>query len=250
MTIAGAQQRSLQEKLGLLRETDLFAGLSDDDIMAIGHATTMTHCSAGQRIMSPDDPPDRIHILKKGKVRVYRVTPDGKQLTLDIYDKGTILGDMSLLGQEPIPEAFAETLDEAVDLHHLARGDAQAGGALPDHRREHHQLSLAATPGRRVGTRVDGIPARRANTCPAVARRAGMPSSTRVPTLRPESPREIADDVHTNGLVALHQLAHLLGRDGVDHGLIDVFGEGLGDGLLAQQAHVTEDGAPVVECLA
>ena len=114
MTIAGAQQRSLQEKLGLLREMDLFAGLSEDDISAIGHATTMTRCTAGQRIMSPDDPPDRIHILKKGKVRVYRVTPDGKQLTLDIYDKGTILGDMSLLGQDPIPEAFAETLDEAV----------------------------------------------------------------------------------------------------------------------------------------
>ena len=114
MTVAGAQQRSLQEKLGLLREVDLFEGLSDDDMYAIGHATTMTKCTAGQRIMSPDDPPDRIHILKQGKVRVYRVTPDGKQLTLDIYDRGTILGDMSLLGQEPIPEAFAETLDEAV----------------------------------------------------------------------------------------------------------------------------------------
>ena len=81
MAIAGAQQRTLQEKLGLLREMDLFAGLSDDDMYAIGHATTMTRCTAGQRIMSPDDPPDRIHILKAGKVRVYRVTPDGKQLT-------------------------------------------------------------------------------------------------------------------------------------------------------------------------
>mgnify|MGYP001825870395 FL=1 len=114
MTIASAQQRSLQEKLGLLRETDLFTGLSGQDMLAIGHATTMTKCQAGQRILSPDDPPDRIHIVKKGKVRVYRVTPDGKQLTLDIHDKGSILGDMTLLGQEPIPEAFAETLDEAV----------------------------------------------------------------------------------------------------------------------------------------
>jgi CRP-like cAMP-binding protein len=114
MTVASSHQRSLSEKLGLLREIDLFQGLSENDLEAIGHATTMTRCSAGQRIMSPDDSPERIHILKKGKVRVYRVTPDGKQLTLDIHDKGTILGDMSLLGQEPIPEAFAETLDEAV----------------------------------------------------------------------------------------------------------------------------------------
>ncbi len=91
-----AQRRSFSEKLGLLRELELFSGLSDADIAAIGHATTMTHCHPGQVILSPDDPPDRIHILKKGKVRVFRVTPDGKQLTLDIYDKGTILGDIGL----------------------------------------------------------------------------------------------------------------------------------------------------------
>jgi CRP/FNR family cyclic AMP-dependent transcriptional regulator len=106
--------RLLTEKLGLLREIELFSGLSPADIESIGHATTMTHCRPGQVILSPDDPPDRIHILKKGRVRVYRVTPDGKQLTLDIYDRGTILGDMSLLGQEPIPEAYAQTLENAV----------------------------------------------------------------------------------------------------------------------------------------
>ena len=109
-----AQARSLAEKLGLLSEVALFAGLSEDDIRAIGHATTMTHCVRGQQILSPDDPPDRIHIIKKGRVRVYRMTPDGKQLTLDIHEKGTILGDMELLGQDRLPEAYAEAIDEGV----------------------------------------------------------------------------------------------------------------------------------------
>lgn len=108
------QRRSFSEKIGLLRELELFSGLSDADVAAIGHATTMTHCHPGQVILSPDDPPDRIHIVKRGKVRVYRVTPDGKQLTLDIYDKGTILGDMRLLGQDRVPEAYAESIDAAV----------------------------------------------------------------------------------------------------------------------------------------
>jgi CRP-like cAMP-binding protein len=112
--MTATQQRSFSEKLGLLRELELFSGLSEPDIEEIGHATTMTHCHPGQVILAPDDPPDRIHILKKGKVRVYRVTPAGKQLTLDIYDKGTILGDMRLLGQDRMPEAYAETIDAAV----------------------------------------------------------------------------------------------------------------------------------------
>ncbi len=107
-------QRSLSEKLGLLSELALFEGLSDADIEAIGHATTMTHCKRGQQILAPDDRPDRIHIIKKGRVRVYRLGADGKQLTLDIYEKGTILGDMSMLGQDRIPEAYAEALDDGV----------------------------------------------------------------------------------------------------------------------------------------
>jgi len=109
-----AQQRSFSEKLGLLGELTLFAGLSDADMQAIGHATTMTHCVRGQQILAPDDPPDRIHIIKKGRVRVYRSTPDGKQLTLDIHEKGTILGDMGLLGQDRLSEAYAEAIDDGV----------------------------------------------------------------------------------------------------------------------------------------
>jgi CRP-like cAMP-binding protein len=105
---------SLAEKLGLLSELALFAGLAESDMMAIGHATTMTHCVRGQQILAPNDPPDRIHIVKGGRVRVFRVTPDGKQLTLDIHEKGTILGDMEMLGQDRLPEAYAEAVDEAV----------------------------------------------------------------------------------------------------------------------------------------
>jgi CRP/FNR family transcriptional regulator len=45
---------------------------------------------------------------------VYRVTPDGKQLTLDIYERGTILGDMRMLGQDRLPEAYAEAIDDGV----------------------------------------------------------------------------------------------------------------------------------------
>ncbi len=111
-TPAGA--RSFAEKLGLLSELTLFAGLSEADIAAIGHATTMTRCVRGQRLLSPDDPPDRIHIVKKGRVRVYRMSPDGKQLTLDIYEPGTILGDMELLGQDRLPEAYAEAIEDGV----------------------------------------------------------------------------------------------------------------------------------------
>jgi CRP/FNR family transcriptional regulator, cyclic AMP receptor protein len=109
-----SQGRSFSEKLGLLSELTLFEGLLPADLEAIGHATTMTRCSRGQQVLAPDDPPDRIHIVKAGRMRLYRMSADGKQLTLDIVEAGTILGDMSMLGQDRLPEAYAEAVDDGV----------------------------------------------------------------------------------------------------------------------------------------
>jgi CRP/FNR family cyclic AMP-dependent transcriptional regulator len=106
--------RSFVERVGLLRELDLFSGLAEADLDAIGHATTMIHCRPGDRVLAPDDHPDRISIVKRGRVRVYRLNADGRQLTLDIYERGTVLGDMRLLGQDRIPEAYAEAIDDAL----------------------------------------------------------------------------------------------------------------------------------------
>ena len=62
---------------------------------------------------SPDDEDERLHIVKRGRVRLYRLTPDGKQLTLEILDKGRIVGRMSRLGQN-LSDVYAEAVEEAL----------------------------------------------------------------------------------------------------------------------------------------
>jgi len=61
-------------------------------------------------VTSPDDEVERLHIVKRGRVRLYRLTPDGKQL---ILDKGRIVGRMSWLGQE-LGDVYAEAVEEAL----------------------------------------------------------------------------------------------------------------------------------------
>src|SRR5919106_2598326 len=158
--------RALSEKLGLLRELDLFRGLSEQDIEAIGHATTMSFCTPGQVLLSPDDPAERIHIVKKGKVRVYRVTADGKQLTLDIYDRGTILGDMRMLGQDRLPEAYVEAVEAGVictispdELRRLIERYPAIGVNVISHlanRLQEAERELEAMAYQRVGQRLAG----------------------------------------------------------------------------------------------
>jgi len=108
------RSRPFSEEFTLLREHALLSELSDDDVAAIGRATIMTHCRPGQVILSPDDPSGQVHIVTTGTVRAYRLTPDGRQLTLDICGTGTIVGDMRLLGHHRVPDGYAETIGAAV----------------------------------------------------------------------------------------------------------------------------------------
>ncbi|MEO8511699.1 MAG: Crp/Fnr family transcriptional regulator [Chloroflexota bacterium] len=100
-------------KAGLLREVDLFADLAPAELKEVSRALPMQTCQVGRLVTSPDDEDERLYIIKRGRVRLYRLTPDGKQLTLDILDKGRIVGRMAWLGQQ-LTDAYAEAIEDAL----------------------------------------------------------------------------------------------------------------------------------------
>ncbi|MEX1155605.1 MAG: Crp/Fnr family transcriptional regulator [Chloroflexota bacterium] len=100
-------------RAGLLREVDLFAGLSDADLKQISVSLPMATCLRGGLITSPDDDDERLYIVKSGRVRLYRLTADGRQLTLDILDKGRVVGRMNWLGQQ-LADTYAEAIQDAL----------------------------------------------------------------------------------------------------------------------------------------
>jgi CRP-like cAMP-binding protein len=56
---------------------------------------------------------EALFILKPGRVRTFRLSPDGRALTTAIIQPGTILGEMVLLGQQ-MYDNYAEALDGLV----------------------------------------------------------------------------------------------------------------------------------------
>jgi CRP-like cAMP-binding protein len=88
---------------------------------AIAAAAPMKTYSAGDLLYTPHQPVETLFILKKGRVRIFRVSPDGRALTTALVATGTIFGDMLLLGQQ-MHDNFAEALDEVV-VCVMARAD-------------------------------------------------------------------------------------------------------------------------------
>jgi len=104
---------ALGVKTWCLAEVDIFRDLSEAEMGAIAAAAPMKSFAAGELLYSPHNPVATLFILKRGRVRVFRVSPDGRALTTAIITPGTIFGEMVLLGQH-MYDNFAEALEETV----------------------------------------------------------------------------------------------------------------------------------------
>jgi CRP/FNR family transcriptional regulator len=83
----------------LLQESEIFAGLTDEQMKRVDELTSMTQCERGKVFFSPEDTPGTIYFLKEGRVRLYRRTPEGKQLTIAVLDRGAVFGESRMIGQ-------------------------------------------------------------------------------------------------------------------------------------------------------
>jgi len=111
------------EDLWCMSEVDIFTDLDDQEMAAIAAAAPMRQFAPGELLYSPPQPMETLFILKQGRVRIFRVSPDGRALTTAIITPGTIFGEILLLGQQ-MHDNFAEALDK-VTVCVMSRSDVQ-----------------------------------------------------------------------------------------------------------------------------
>ncbi|MDQ3451021.1 MAG: Crp/Fnr family transcriptional regulator [Actinomycetota bacterium] len=111
------------EDLWCMSEVDIFSDLDGQEMAAIAAAAPMRQFAPGELLYSPPQPMETLFILKQGRVRIFRVSRDGRALTTAIITPGTIFGEMLLLGQQ-MHDNFAEALDK-VTVCVMSRSDVQ-----------------------------------------------------------------------------------------------------------------------------
>lgn len=121
-----------------MSEVDIFADLSAAEMEAIAAAAPMREYAPGELLYSPPQPMETLFILKQGRVRIFRVSADGRALTTAIITPGTIFGEMLLLGQQ-MHDNFAEALDKVIvcvmsrsDVQRLLLSDARIAARISE----------------------------------------------------------------------------------------------------------------------
>jgi CRP/FNR family transcriptional regulator, cyclic AMP receptor protein len=101
------------EKTGYLSQVDALQDLSQAEIDLIQHETKMVNYHAGHIFYMPEDEGEVLFILKRGRVQLYRMSPDGRKLIVATLHQGAIFGHMALIGQR-LHETYAEAVDDCV----------------------------------------------------------------------------------------------------------------------------------------
>jgi CRP-like cAMP-binding protein len=176
----------LEERIRLLSLVDIFEPLSEEEIEQLNGQLTDVHLEKGEIFYTPLDRSERLFLLWKGRVRIYRTT-DGREFTLATVEAGTVFGEMALTAQQ-LQGAYAQAMEPSeisimrrADLERLMLEKPEVGLQIT------HLLSERL---RRYETRLEditlkGVPARLASLLVLLLEKEGVVTgdhSLKIPT--------------------------------------------------------------------
>jgi CRP-like cAMP-binding protein len=113
----------MDERIRLLSLVDIFEPLSEEEIERLNGQLPDRRLERGEIFFGPDDPSERLFLLQRGKARVFRITPDGREFTLAVIESGTVFGEMALTGQQ-LEGAYAQAMEPS-QVSTMARADLE-----------------------------------------------------------------------------------------------------------------------------
>jgi CRP/FNR family transcriptional regulator, cyclic AMP receptor protein len=104
--------KTTENKVFYLKNNRLFSGVGDR-VDETAHIFTTVLYPAKTAIFEQGDPTRLVYLVKRGNIRISRITPDGKEITVAILGAGDIFGEETLFakGQRT---TVASTIGEAL----------------------------------------------------------------------------------------------------------------------------------------
>lgn len=92
---------------------DILEPLSREELRELSRRVPDSHVERGKVFYTPEERNEKIFMLKKGRVRLYALAPDGRELTLAVVRAGQVFGEMALTNQR-LHGAYAEAMERCV----------------------------------------------------------------------------------------------------------------------------------------
>ncbi|ADG82817.1 Crp/Fnr family transcriptional regulator [Thermincola potens] len=86
----------MKNKIKCMKDLDLFQALDEEDKIQVMRLARPRSFNKGEIIFSEGDPADTIYLIKSGRVLLYKMSEDGKEIALDILQEDDIFGENTI----------------------------------------------------------------------------------------------------------------------------------------------------------
>ena len=125
-----------EQQVELLSRVDIFESLPQEEIREILddllRRNAEINLQAGEVFYTPRQPDGKLFILKKGRVRIYKME-GSREFTLEVVDAGTVFGEVAFTAHR-LRDSYAEATEPSVllameraDVEHLIQQKPQVG---------------------------------------------------------------------------------------------------------------------------
>lgn len=102
-----------EQEIHCIAAGDIFRDLQPEQRAQVERLISYSAYPAGQIFHSPNEYGEQLFVLRSGRVRLYKLSPEGRALTLAVLEPVTIFGEMTLVGQW-MHDSFAEAMTECM----------------------------------------------------------------------------------------------------------------------------------------
>ncbi len=90
-------------KSGILKQTPVFSGLSDDELAELAALAVERRFGAGDSIFWEGDAPEWFYIVAEGQVKVIKHSSLGKEFIVAFFGPGEMVGEVAVFEDRPYP---------------------------------------------------------------------------------------------------------------------------------------------------
>lgn len=130
-----------------LRKTALFSGLTESEIQELARRTAVRACAPGEILFSEGQPCAGLYVVVKGRVRIFKISPSGREQVLAIDGPGRSIAELPVFDGGVYPASVAAI--EPSELLFISRKDFQSFCL------DHPEVTLKVL--RVVGARLRGL---------------------------------------------------------------------------------------------
>lgn len=94
---------SRNELLRFVRDTPLFARLTDKSFEPIGRSIRIIDINRGRTLFNQDEPARFFYIVIEGWMKVFRTTPNGSEAVIGIFTRGQSFAEIAALAADNYP---------------------------------------------------------------------------------------------------------------------------------------------------